>query len=83
YIIAAYEVPIYYIMKVAALPLDVDPMKYNLKDPLERRTIAEKLNFGLNEEVGYVLPLNFRRTRWISSKWEFRRGHLFLLAGHS
>ncbi|MDE4971991.1 transglutaminase family protein, partial [Francisella tularensis] len=53
-IIAAYEDPIYYIMKEAALTLDVDPMKYNLKDPLERRTIADKLNFGLNEEFGYV-----------------------------
>ncbi|MDE4946923.1 transglutaminase family protein, partial [Francisella tularensis subsp. holarctica] len=60
-IIAAYEDPIYYIMKEAALPLDVDPMKYNLKYPLERRTIAEKLNYCLNEEVGYVLPLNFCR----------------------
>ncbi|MDE5007149.1 transglutaminase family protein, partial [Francisella tularensis subsp. holarctica] len=67
----------------ASLPIDVDPMKYNLKHPLERSTIAEKLNFGLNEEVGYVLPLNFGRTRWISSKWELRRGHLFLLAGNS
>ncbi|MDE4955404.1 transglutaminase family protein, partial [Francisella tularensis] len=72
-----------YIMKQAALPLDVDPMKYNLNDPLERRTIAEKLKFGLNEEVGYVLPLNFGRTRWISSNGEFRRGHLFLLEGNS
>ncbi|MBK2024714.1 DUF2126 domain-containing protein [Francisella philomiragia] len=82
-IVAAYEDPIYYIMKEAELPIDVDPMKYNLKDPLERRTIAEKLSFGLDEEVGYVLPLDFGKTKWISSKWEFRRGNLFLLAGNS
>lgn len=70
-------------MKEAGLPLDIDPMEYNLKDPLERRTIAQKLSQGLNEEVGYVLPLGFGRTKWITSKWEFRRGYLFLSAGNS
>ncbi|XPV68663.1 MAG: DUF2126 domain-containing protein [Halarcobacter sp.] len=82
-IIPAFEDPVYYIMKEAGLPLDIDPMEYNLKDPLERRTIAQKLSQGLNEEVGYVLPLGFGRTKWITSKWEFRRGYLFLSAGNS
>jgi uncharacterized protein (DUF2126 family)/transglutaminase-like putative cysteine protease len=82
-IIPAYEDPIYYIMKEAELPIDIDPLKYDLKDPLERRTIAEKLTKGLNNEVGYVLPINFSDTKWITSKWEFRRGHLFLGAGNS
>lgn len=79
----AFEDPIYYIMKEAELPLDIDPLKYDLKDPLERKTIAEKLAQGLNSEVGYVLPLNFGVTKWISSKWEFRRNYLFLSAGNS
>ena len=82
-VIPAYEDPIYYIMKEAELPLDVDPLKFDLKDPLERQTIAKKLSQGLNSEVGYVLPINFGATKWITSKWEFRRGHLFLGAGNS
>lgn len=82
-IIPAYEDPVYYIMKEAEMPLDIDPMKYELKDPLERRTIAQKLQQGLNSEVGYVLPLNFGKSKWITSQWEFRRGHLFLGAGNS
>ena len=82
-VIPAYEDPIYYIMKEAELPLDVDPLKFDLKDPLERQTIAKKLSQGLNNEVGYVLPINFGATKWITSKWEFRRGHLFLGAGNS
>ena len=82
-IIPAFEDPIYYIMKEAELPLDIDPLKYDLKDPLERRTIAEKLTKGLNNPVGYVLPVSFGETKWITSKWEFRRGHLFLGAGNS
>lgn len=82
-IIPAFEDPIYYIMKEAELPIDIDPLKYDLKDPLERRTIAQKLTYGLNNEVGYVLPVSFGFTKWITSKWEFRRGHLFLGAGNS
>ncbi len=82
-IVPAFEDPVYYIMKEFELPLDVDPMKCDLKDPLERRTIAQKLQQGLNSEVGYVLPINFGRTKWITSKWEFRRGYLFLGAGNS
>lgn len=82
-VIPAFEDPVYYIMKESELPLDIDPMKYDLKDPLERRTIAQKLQQGLNSEVGYVLPINFGRTKWITSKWEFRRGYLFLSAGNS
>lgn len=82
-IVAAFEDPIYYIMKEAEMPLDIDPMKFDLKDPLERRTIAQKLSQGLNEEVGYVLPLAYGKTKWITSKWEFRRGYLFLSGGNS
>jgi uncharacterized protein (DUF2126 family)/transglutaminase-like putative cysteine protease len=79
----AFEDPIYYIMKEAELPLDIDPLEFDLKDSLERKTIAEKLTQGLNKEVGYVLPLNFNNGKWISSKWEFRRKHIFLSAGNS
>ena len=82
-IIPAFEDPVYYIMKEFELPIDLDPMKYDLDDPLERKTIAQKLQQGLNNEVGYVLPLNYGRTKWITSKWEFKRGNLFLSAGNS
>lgn len=82
-IVPAFEDPIYYIMKEAAMPLDIDPMKVDLKDSLERKTIAEKLQQGLNSEVGYVLPLAYGKSKWITSQWKFRRGYLFLSAGNS
>jgi uncharacterized protein (DUF2126 family)/transglutaminase-like putative cysteine protease len=82
-VIKAYEDPVYYIMKEAELPLDVDPMKVDLKDPLERQNIAKVLAQGLNKEVGYVLPLNFGEVKWLSSGWAFRRGELFLTPGNS
>ena len=82
-IVKAYEDPVYYIMKEAELPIDVDPMKVDLKDPLERQNIAKVLSQGLNKEVGYVLPLNFGEVKWLSSGWKFRRGELFLIPGNS
>ncbi|WP_331775072.1 transglutaminase family protein [Sulfurospirillum sp. 1612] len=82
-VLKAYEDPYHYIIKEAELPLDVDPLKVNLKDSLERQNIAKVLSRGLNEEVGYVLPLNFGETKWLSSGWSFRRGALFLIPGDS
>lgn len=82
-VVKAYEDPIHYIMKEAELPFDIDPMKADLKDSLERQNIAKVLNQGLNKEVGYVLPLNFGETKWVTSGWKFRRGELFLIPGNS
>jgi uncharacterized protein (DUF2126 family)/transglutaminase-like putative cysteine protease len=82
-IIEAYEDPLYYIIKESELPIDIDPMKYNLKDPLERQTIAKVLSQGLDVPIGYVLPLGFNKTRWMTSGWELRRGYLYLAAGNS
>ncbi len=82
-IIEAYEDPLYYIIKESELPIDVDPMKADLSDSLERQTIAKVLSGGLNKPVGYVLPLNFGTTRWITSSWVLRRGYLYLSAGNS
>lgn len=79
----AYEDPLYYIIKESELPIDIDPMKVDLKDPLERQSIAKVLSQGLNTPVGYVMALNFGQTRWITSRWELRRGYLFLAAGNS
>ncbi|MCX6051314.1 MAG: transglutaminase family protein [Campylobacterales bacterium] len=82
-VIDAYEDPYHYIMKEANLPLDIDPMKADLKDSLERKNIAKVLSQGLNTPIGFVLPLNFGETKWISSGWSFRREHLFLVPGDS
>ncbi len=82
-IVEAYEDPLYYIVKESELPIDIDPMKADLSDSLERRTIAKVLSGGLNNPVGYVLPLGFGTTQWVTSAWELRRGYLYLSAGNS
>ena len=79
----AYEDPLVALLQEAQLPIDVDPLTANLKDPLERRALAQQLSRGLDVPSGYVLPLGWGSTRWITSGWEFRRGHLFLASGTS
>lgn len=81
----AYEDIFYFLWEEERLPSNIDPLKYNLKDPLERKRLAELLEQGPNNPVGFVLPLqwNYWDNRWLSCAWNFRRGHLYLTPGNS
>lgn len=81
----AYEDIFYQIWEEGQIPVDIDPLKVDLEDPLERRTLAQILERGMGTPVGYVLPLswNFNVQDWQSSKWLFRRKYLFLIPGNS
>lgn len=79
----AYEDSFYFLWEEGRLPIDVDPLKSDLNDPLERQRLSKILNIGMNKPVGFVLPLNRYKTRWISSQWEFRSKNLFLTPGTS
>ena len=85
HIITAYEDAFYYLWKEGTLPTTIDPMKSNLKDPLERQYLAKLLDRGLGAPSGFVLPLcrDFPRNTWKSSPWNLRREHLFLIPGGS
>ncbi|TXT16195.1 MAG: transglutaminase [bacterium] len=80
-----YEDALYYLLKEAEVPANLDPAKANLKDPQERRSLAEKLSRGLDEPVGYALPLAWCWSNggWKTGPWEFRRGRLYLMPGDS
>jgi len=82
-IVTAYEDPVHYIMKEAELPIDIDPLEYDLNDASQRQTIARVLSQGLSKPAGFILPLNYAEDRWMTSSWEFRRGHLYLIPGDS
>ncbi len=87
WMLPAYEDAFYYLWKERRLPGNVDPLKNNLKDKYERERIARIFDDGLDEVVGYVLPLE--RTRgpegevWTSGPWFMRDERLFLLPGDS
>ncbi|MGC4034553.1 MAG: transglutaminase family protein [Chitinophagaceae bacterium] len=81
----AYEDSFYYSWTEGKMPVNIDPLKSDLKDSIERRTLAQLLQTGLDKPSGYVLPLqwNFWNNKWLSCKWKFSRDHLFLIPGNS
>ena len=85
YLVPGYEDPLYWMWKEASVPINLDPAKAKLKDPMERRTLARNLERGLDEPVGYTLPIKWdvHTDGWKSSPWKFRREQMFLIPGDS
>ncbi len=81
----AYEDIFYYLWEEGKLPNNVDPLKVNLKDSLERQSLREQLDRGLNNPVGFALPLewNYHNNQWLSCRWEFARNAMYLIPGNS
>ena len=80
----AYEDPWEVIRAEATLPPALDPRTAGLDDPEERRRLAQILARGVGSAVGYVLPLARTTTNaWMTDRWTFRRGELFLVPGDS
>ena len=85
FIRAGYEDPLHYLLQEGVLPKNIDPLKHDFKDDLERQRLAKVLSADLGAPVGYVLPLHwsYRANTWSSSPWEFRRGEMYLVPGDS
>ncbi len=79
----AYEDAFYYIWRERRLPTNVDPLKSNLKDKLERDRLARIFENGLQTVIGYVFPLERSEDSWKSGPWFLRDETLFLLPGDS
>ena len=59
-----------------------------LDDPAQRQRLVRVFDQGLRPPVGYVLPLLVtdgagERGRFLTERWAFRRGQLFLVPGDS
>lgn len=85
HLIPAFEDALYYLWAEQKLAVNIDSMKADLADPLERKRIAAVLSRGLTTETGYVLPLewNYVRNSWHSGGWKFRTNQLLLIPGDS
>lgn len=81
----AYEDKFYFTWYEGQLPKNVDSSKANFDDPLERQYLANTLSRGMEEPVGYVLPIkwDYATENWTTLKWEFRRDELYLTPGGS
>ncbi len=85
HVMAAYEDALHYLRQEAEVPLNIDPAQAGLKDPSERRSLADRLSRGLDTPTGFVLPLawDWGTGAWHSAAWEFRRERLYLVPGDS
>ena len=91
YAMPAYEDVWRALEQESELPVNIDPLAEDLKDAPARGRRAARLQQGMGEPVGYVLPLRAAKVAhktkqgaaWESSPWPLRRKHLFLIPGDS
>jgi uncharacterized protein (DUF2126 family) len=88
YVSAAFEDPVHWKEKEAVLPDNVDVEDAQSLDPETRARMARVFKRGLDEPIGYVLPIRRLKSGalgkgWISEAWKTRRGSLFLTPGDS
>ena len=85
YIVTAFEDSFYYLWQEGTIPDNIDPLKSNLKDSIERKTLTKLLDTGLDQPAGFTLPIkwDWSGQSWKSGPWDFRRGAMFLIPGNS
>ncbi|ATC64893.1 IMP dehydrogenase [Nibricoccus aquaticus] len=87
WLIPGYEDSFYYLWKERRLPTNVDPLKSNLKDPLERERLSRVFEQGLDQVIGYALPLERGYVKgnpgWVSGPWFLRPETMYLIPGDS
>ncbi len=83
--VPAFEDPVYFLRREGQLSINVDPADSKLADAEERTRLRRVFERGLNEPVGYVLPLQRGSdvTAWESGLWMLRGKHLVLMPGDS
>ena len=76
----------YYLWRERRLPVNVDPFDSRLDDELERARLRRVFSQGLDQVVGYLLPLQATgdaAARWESGPWFFRDERMYLVPGDS
>jgi uncharacterized protein (DUF2126 family)/transglutaminase-like putative cysteine protease len=86
--IPAYEDAAHFMLAEQNLPPGVAPEANALADPAERARLTRVFGRGLDLPAGFVLPLLVTHgadggRRFITERWELRRGHLSLIPGDS
>ncbi|WP_424192866.1 DUF2126 domain-containing protein [Ampullimonas aquatilis] len=99
FVITAYEDMPSLLIEETALPINLDPLEFDLSKRDTRMNLGRVLQRGLDQATGFILPLkpladfdaepekikkkNAQPTEWFSSLWPIRRERLYLLKGDS
>ncbi len=87
HVFPAFEDAWYYLWKERRLPTNVDPFDSRLHDEEERARLARIFEQGLDQAIGYVLPLqrrfDFAGPLWQSGPWFLRPERCYLIPGDS
>ena len=89
HVLPGYEDTFYYLWRERRLPVNVDPFDSRLDDEMERARLRRVFAQGLDQPVGYVLPLcrdwieGEEGPRWITGPWFARDDRLYLIPGDS
>jgi uncharacterized protein (DUF2126 family)/transglutaminase-like putative cysteine protease len=81
----AYEDALYYLWRERKVPVNDDPLKAKLADPIERARLARVLGGELGEPAGHVLPIArpHEGSPWQSGVWFLRSETCYLIPGDS
>ncbi len=83
----AFEDPAHWLLKEGELPDNVDVSDPKLDSAEERSRIVRVFERGLTRPSSYVLPVQRWNAEagagWVSERWSFRRGRIFLVPGDS
>ncbi|MGQ0503326.1 MAG: transglutaminase family protein [Panacagrimonas sp.] len=83
-VVPGYEDAFYYLHRERRLPDNVTAELSKLKDPEERARLTRVFSRGLDTPKGYALPVQRWQSRaWMSERWSFRGGRMFLIPGDS
>jgi len=90
YVHPAFEDTWYYLWRERRLPVNVDPFDTRLDDEMERARLRRVFTQGLDQVVGYVLPLaradvvpGLAGLPWQTGPWFLRDERLYLMPGDS
>jgi uncharacterized protein (DUF2126 family)/transglutaminase-like putative cysteine protease len=84
----AYEDAGHFALVEQKLPIGVEAKDNRLEDPQERARLVSVFDRGVSRASAYVLPIQVWQTqdrgrRWVTERWGFRRGRLYLAPGDS
>jgi len=88
-VLPGYEDTWYYLWRERRLPVNVDPFDARLDDEMERNRLRRIFSQGLDQPVGYVLPLqpvdtgHTGTSAWQTGPWFVREERLYLMPGDS